>query len=205
MRNCYQLSAISHQLSAISQLLSANALDTLLIAETLDKSAGRMVRDERDPHHAATPPFHVLSPDDLGFFVVGAFDEYVWLERADQLQRRILIEHDNAVHARERGQHTRAFDRRDERAIGPLVESAHRGIAVHAHDERAAQGARLLEQRHMPDVKQIENPIGEYDGTGLGSAPTDRIFQRADAQSGSVALGWNRNVWLNSGRWTDSL
>ena len=58
--------------------------------------------------------------DDRRFGVVAALDQHVGTQRADQLERRVLVEDDNGVDHRQRRQHVTPFRRRSAPAASGL-------------------------------------------------------------------------------------
>ena len=166
------------------------------------------VVDQRDAHHATTPPRDVVRPDDGVECVVGTFDENVGAQPPNQLERRVLLEQDDTIDGGERCDQAGALRLGDDRPIRSLPQPARGGIGIHTHDQGVAFPARRLEQRDVPGVQQIEDAVRE-DDRALGPSPGRGSLGRADlrggVQSGCVVLGWRENAWLKNGSETHSL
>src|SRR5262249_53360615 len=112
-------------------------------AQPVNESRGRLALDEGNANHVTAPRFHVTGTYDLVVLVVGAFAKEVRSECADQRQWGVVIEQDDAIHARHGREPSRPFRRRYEGTAGTFAEPAHRGIAVHADEEGRTQRSRL--------------------------------------------------------------
>jgi hypothetical protein len=120
------------------------------------------------------------------------------MQGLDQFERGRFREDDHAVGARQRCHQPRAFHFRHERAARPLAEGSCGRIRVDADDERLSERARRFQKRDVPDMEEVEDPIGEDDRPGLrctprGGRPGGANLVRG-VQSDSVAFGWNWNL-----------
>ena len=70
----------------------------------------------------------------------------------DQLERRVLLEHDDRVDHRERREHVRALGVVRTGRVGPLSRS-HGRVAVHADDERVALATRGEQHVDVPGME----------------------------------------------------
>ena len=92
-------------------------------------TGSRMTR----PPRAST----VSLPDYLIGRPVGALDQDVGLDAADDVGRGVVVEDRHGVHAVERGEHFGALLFRVDRALGPFV-AADRGVGVEPDDQQIA-------------------------------------------------------------------
>src|SRR5882762_888250 len=130
-----------------------------------------MSGSERHYQHAAAPAFHFFRADDSLFRIIAAFDDHVGLQMSDKIERRVLRENYDEVHALERSEHVRALRVAAHRPRGTL-EAAHRLIAVEADDERVCALACGGEDVDVPGVKQVEYAVSERHPTLSSSFPT---------------------------------
>src|SRR5207244_10398248 len=91
-------------------------------------------------HNAAAARLDRIPSDDLIRGPVGALDEDVGLDAADDLGGRILVEDRDRVDAGERADDFRAFLLWDDRPIGALV-APHRLVWIEADRPHGASGA----------------------------------------------------------------
>ena len=111
----------------------------------LDDRRRRMPLLDRDAHDAAAARFDGVAADDLIGGPVGALDEDVRLEGRDDLRRRVLVEDDDRVDRRQRGEDFGALRLRRDRPRRALVP-AHRRVGVEA-DESARRRATRATSR----------------------------------------------------------
>ena len=129
---------------------------------------------------------------------VGALDEHVRLERADDLVRRVFVEDHHGVDRLEREQHLGALGLRRDRTPRALVR-AHGSIRVDADDERVAEAPGLLEIADMPGMQQIEHAVGEDDRLSGRAQGRDTLLRRGEAVAHDAALDLRR-LELNAER-----
>jgi hypothetical protein len=91
--------------------------------------------------------------------VVAALDPDVRAHAFQGCGRRLLVEDDDGIHARQRLQHGGAVLLRHERAIRAL-QAGDRFVGVQQHDEAVAKGARGLERADVAGVQQVEAATG---------------------------------------------
>src|SRR5262245_47865600 len=120
-----------------------------------------------DAHHAAPARFDNVAADDGVFGPVGAFDKGVWLNRGDQIARRVLVKNDDAVNTRERLEDFDPLRCRRDRTAWSLV-GAHGSVGVDAYDQRITEPACALQVADVAGVQQIEHAIGEDDRFASG-------------------------------------
>src|SRR6266403_1169107 len=142
---------------------------------------------ERHYQHPPAPAFHFLRTDDRIFGIIAAFDDHVGLQMSDKIERRVLGENYNEVHALERSEHVRALRVAAHRPRETL-EAAHRLIAVDADDERVGAVARSSEYVDVPGMKQVEHAIGECYPTLSSSFPTPGLGPRRNLCRGVSRL-----------------
>ena len=130
-----------------------------------------MSGSERHYDHAPAPALHFCRTNDRGFRIISAFDDHIRLEMPDEVERRVLRENYDEIHALERGEHVRAF------GVAPYgarrtLEAAHRLIAIDADDERVGAVARGSEDVDVAGMKQVEHAVSERYATLSSSFPT---------------------------------
>jgi hypothetical protein len=115
---------------------------------------------EGDSDDSPAAGFNALAPDDRVGRPIGALDEHVGLQPADDLLRRVFVEHNHGVNACETGQHFRPFVLRIERSIRPF-DGAHRPVGIHTDDERVSFATCILKISHVTWMQEIEHAVGE--------------------------------------------
>src|SRR6266404_6050449 len=110
-----------------------------------------MSESERHYQHAAAPALHFPCTDDSLFRIIAAFDNHVGLKMLHKIERGVLGENYDEIHALERGEHVRALRVAAHRPGGAL-ESAHGLIAVDADDERVGAVARGRQDVDVPGM-----------------------------------------------------
>lgn len=121
-------------------------------------------------HYAPSPAFHFRRANDRVFRIIAALDDHVRLEVPDEIERRILGENYDEIHALERRQHVRALcvaAHGTRRAL----EATHGLIAIDADYERVGGFARGGENVNVAGMKQVEHAIGERYPTLPSSSP----------------------------------
>jgi len=130
------------------------------------------------------------------------------MQGADQLERRLLGEHDHTIDGIERREEPGALGRGDVGPVAAFSQPPRRRVVIHSHDQRLTLGARRFEEGDVPDVQHVEHAIGEHDRTSLRRPPRGGGASRPDlargVQSGSVALGCRWKVCTKSGSFTVS-
>ena len=117
---------------------------------------------EGDANDPAATRFDGFPADDRVSLPVGALDEHVGLQAADDLLRVVLVEHDDGIHAREAGEHFGALVLWVERAGGSF-DCAHRTVGIDGDDKRVPFAAGILQIPYMARVQQIEYTVCEHD------------------------------------------
>jgi len=130
-----------------------------------------MSGSERYYQHPSAPAFHFRCPNDRVFRIIAAFDDYVGLQMSDKIERSVLGENYDEVHALERRENVCTLGVGAHRTRRTL-ESAHRLVAIEADDERIGAGARGSEDVDVPGMKQVEYAVGERHPTLSSSFPT---------------------------------
>ena len=155
-----------------------------------------MARSEWYYHDAPSPAFHFRRAYDRVFRIIAAFDDHVRLEMPDEIERRVVGEDNDEIHALESGQHVRTFGVGTDGARRTL-EAAHRFVAVDSDDERVSGAAGSGENGYMPGMKQVEHTIRERYATLFASSPPFRLrpcrnFRRGipRLQSLLITVGW---------------
>src|SRR5258708_22414343 len=153
--------------------------------KSADDVGGGLPRRERDDVHVAAPRSYLVRAYDGVFRIVAALHEDVGPQRAHEPQRRVLVEHDDAVHDLEGREHVGAVRLRSGGAIGAL-EPANGRVAVEADDERVAEGARTEQHVDVPGMQEIEDAVGEHDAAGLVGTPGRGVTPRAHLRRGTT-------------------
>lgn len=130
-----------------------------------------MSGSERHYQHAPAPALHFPCTDDSLFRIIAAFDNHVGLKMPHKIERSVLGENYDEIHALERGEHVRALRVAAHRP-GRTLEAAHRLIAVDADDERVGALACGGENVDVPGMQQIEDAVSECDPTLSSRFPT---------------------------------
>ena len=130
-----------------------------------------MSGSERHYDHSPAPALHFCRTNDRVFRIIAAFDDHVGLELPDEVERRVLGENYDEIHALERRDHVRAFGVGTDWASRTL-EAPHRLIAVDPDDESVGALARGSEDVDVPGMEQVENAIGERYATLSSCFPT---------------------------------
>ncbi len=88
-----------------------------------------------DGHHddATSPALHFCRANDRVFRIIAALDDHVGLEMSDEVERRVIGENYDEIHALERRQHVSALGIAAHGARRTL-ETTHGFIAVDADD-----------------------------------------------------------------------
>ena len=132
---------------------------------------------EIDQDHLAAVALDQLAADHLLAAVVAALHQHLRPHAADQLERRVLLEHHHEIDRFERRQHLGArvhVLHRPSLALEPL----HRRVAVEPDHQPVAGGARLGQQLDVAGMQEIEAAVGEADAQALRGA-TRRAARRA--------------------------
>src|SRR5688500_4123507 len=107
---------------------------------------------EGNDNDAATPRADFACTDDGVGRVIASLHDHVGLEKANQLERCVLVEHGHRIDGFERGENkgTLAF-----RTNWPVrsFQPFHRGIAVDTHDEHVSMRTGADEHIDVPRVE----------------------------------------------------
>ena len=122
----------------------------------------RVAFGERDADDAAAARLDGLAADDGVERPVGAFDEHIRLQPADDLLRVVFVEHHDRVHTRERRQDFGSFALGIDRTRRSL-DGAHRSIRIDRDDQRITFAPRVLQVTNMARVEKVEHAVGEHD------------------------------------------
>ena len=117
---------------------------------------------DRDPDDPPAARFDRVAADDGVGGPVGAFDEHVRLNLADDLGGRFLVEDHRRIDARERGHNLRPLALRRDRPFGSLVRPDG-SIGIDRDDQQIARAPRGLQVPHVTRVQQVEDAVGEND------------------------------------------
>ena len=138
-------------------------------------------------HDASSPAFHFRRAYDRVFRVIAAFDDHVRLEMLDEIERSVVGEDNDEIHALQRGQHVRTFGVGTDGARRTL-EAAHRFVAVDSDDERVSGAAGSGKNVYVPGMKQVEHTIRERYAALLASSPPFRLSPCRNFRSGIPRL-----------------
>lgn len=133
-----------------------------------------MTRSKGDDDDVAAPAFYFAGADNGFLGVIATFHYDVRFEMLDEIERRIVGENYNQIHAFERGENVGALGVAMYRP-GRTLKPAHRLVAVDADDERVGGSAGSGENIDVPRVQQIENAVGECNPAFPASPPTLRL------------------------------
>ena len=125
------------------------------------------------------PAKHFPSPDDCIDCVVAAFRENVGLESENQLQRSVVSEKHDRIHAFERREHIRSISFTTNWTRGPL-QPANRVVTVYANDQRITARARFGEDVNVSGMKEIEHTVSEYNAAAEVLPPSAGFLPRHD-------------------------
>src|SRR5882724_9311088 len=140
-----------------------------LTPDPLDDPGRRIPALQLHAHDAAAPRPDVVAADDGLRPPVGSLHENVGFQAPDRLERGLLAEDRDVIHATQRGHHDRAIACRNDRPAGALRQSPYRAVAVDAHDEEVAETLRGLEKRHVAGVEEVEDAVREDDPLALAA------------------------------------
>ena len=90
----------------------------------MQQGGGGFVLEQRHADYASPPGNHVFRAHDRIECVVGSFDQDVRFQAANQLERRLLSENDDAIDRRERRDHASALRVGDDRPLWTLSQPA---------------------------------------------------------------------------------
>jgi hypothetical protein len=108
--------------------------------------------------------------------VVGPLAVHVGLEQTEQPVDIRIREHDHVVDALDGRHHLGALGRREDRTPGPL-EAGNRRVVVDRHDQAIGLGRRSLEVADVPDVEDVEAPVGKGHGLARGAVLAHQVLQ----------------------------
>src|SRR5579872_1745477 len=134
----------------------------------LDQPRCREPRDQGHNSDISAPRLHFAGSHHVRGIVVAPLHQDIRLRSNDQLQRRGLIENNDGVDSSKCSQYAGALVLAYDGA-GRSLQSTHRGIAVDGNDKLVAEASRLLQQRDVADVEQVETAIREDDAFPAGS------------------------------------
>src|SRR5688572_8157742 len=145
---------------------------TVALDHALDERRGRAAGHQFDRLDAAAVALHEGAAGDLVGGVVGALDQHVGAQGADELLGCVLGERGHQVDGAQCSQHGGAILERQERPPRTL-EPLHRGVVVDSDDEPLPLGLRSLERRDVPAMNQVEHPVGEHDRLAVRAPALD--------------------------------
>src|SRR5207248_2133700 len=128
----------------------------------LDDGSGGLSRREWDHDDVAAAGEHLGRSDYRRFRVVAALHDDVGREKLDELEGRVLLEHDDGVDGLERGEHVGALGLAAHRTARPL-QAPNGCVAVQPDDERVTGAACAHEHVDVTRMQQVEDAVREHD------------------------------------------
>jgi hypothetical protein len=116
--------------------------------------------------------FAAVRPNDGGFgetigVVIAAFDVDFGLEFANEFNRRVFVERDDASDRAETFQNGETVFQGVHGPVVALAQAANAGVRVHADDEKVAESTGLVEIADVAGMKDVENAVGEDESLPL--------------------------------------
>ena len=135
---------------------------------------------ERDAVHRAAPALHFACADDaVRCFQSPPFTSTSGLQARIRFKRRVFVEFYHHADRFQRRKHHHAVLLGVDRPVVALALAFHRGIAVHADDQRCTQCAGLREISHMAAMQHVETAVGEYQRARQCGRPCGELAGRA--------------------------
>lgn len=145
--------------------------------DPFNDSRCRDIRNERDGFHHSAASFNQVAADDLVQGPIPAFHENIRLKVRDESLRIGLIEQHDIVHACQRRQDLCPLSFRDNGPSRSLAQPPHGSVRIHTDHEKIAQVPGGLKIARMPDVHEIETPIGEHNAPALRTVLFENGYQ----------------------------
>jgi hypothetical protein len=105
---------------------------------------------------------------------IGAFDQDVGEDLADELAGRIFVKEGDGVDGSEGQDHGGAFAFGDYGA-GRTFHAPYTGVRIQGKDQDVAEAARLFEETNVAGMEQVIAAVGEDDGFAL-AFPEGTLF-----------------------------
>ena len=118
----------------------------------------------RHANDSAAARFDDVAPDDSVGSPVGAFREDVGLQSLDQIVRSGLVEDYNTIPACQRFEDLGALGLGGN-GTSRSLDLPNRTVRVQTDDQGIPQCTRLLEVSQVTDVQEVEDAVGENDGS----------------------------------------
>jgi hypothetical protein len=131
--------------------------------DPLNQGSRRHAGNEGNRLDRPSSALHHIASDDAIDRPIAPFDQHVWLQRRDQIERVRLGKDDDVVDAAQRGKHFRAIGFSHDGPIGRFVQALGGCIAVDPDDENIAERLGRLKISRVADVHEVETPVGEDD------------------------------------------
>ena len=138
-----------------------------------------MVGQHGNSNNASTRGFDFFTANDLVYWPISTFNQYVGKQSSDDLSRRGLVENDHGVHAFQSGQDLGSLILLDRWSVRTL-ELFDCDVAVQADDQRIPEFARSLQYMNMAWMQDVEAAVGEHHAAPvafLAAKPQNRFVQ----------------------------
>ena len=91
-----------------------------------------------------------------------------------------VVERNDEVDRRERGEHGHPVGERIERTVVALAEAPHRIVGIDGDHQRRAQCARLVEIGDVAAMQHVEHAVGEHERPRQPRDALERVSRRRD-------------------------
>ena len=138
-----------------------------------------MVGQHGNSNNASARGLDFFTANNLVYWPISTFNQYVGKQSSDDLLRRGLVENNHPVYAFKRGQNFSPFRLPDHRPADTF-ELSDSGVAVQADDQRIAKFTRLLQGPNMAWMQDVEAAVGEHHAASvafLAAKPQNRFVQ----------------------------
>jgi hypothetical protein len=135
--------------------------------DSLNDSRSGLPSLERQRNDLAALRLHFLTTHNLVTSPVPSFNQHVWRNRLDEIQRRAFIKHGDITHALQSGEHDAPLLLAQNGSVLSL-EFSHRAVTVNADDQCVTKTPRSSQIDNMPGMQNVKTAVRENDlSTGL--------------------------------------
>jgi hypothetical protein len=138
-----------------------------------------MVGQHGNSNNAPTRGFDFFTANNLVYWPISTFNQYVGKQSNDDLARCGLVENNHGVHAFQSGQDFGSFIFLVRRSVCTL-QICDCGVAVQADDQRIPEFTRSLQYMDVARMQDIEATVGEHHAASvafLAAKPQNRFVQ----------------------------
>ena len=90
--------------------------------------------------------------------VVAALHQHIRQQLGNQAARRDVVKHDDVINKPQSSEYLSTLRLVEDGPVGSL-QLSHGAITIYPDDESIAEGARLSQIAHMPDVQKVKHTI----------------------------------------------